>query len=42
MKKAWDAVVTAKDLYLEVIEWLGPAGTGTLWPASLIAVWWLL
>jgi hypothetical protein len=42
MTKAWEWIVAAKDMYLEVIDWMGSGGVGVLWPASLVAVWWLL
>lgn len=38
MTKAWNAVLTAKDLYLEIIDWMGAAGNGTVWPALIAAV----
>jgi hypothetical protein len=39
--KAWGWAVTAKDIYLEILDWVGVGGVGVLWPASLVAVWWL-
>jgi hypothetical protein len=38
MKKMWDGMVTAKDLYVEIMDWLGPDGVGLLWPLSIAAV----
>jgi hypothetical protein len=38
MKKMWDGMVTAKDLYVEIMDWLGPDGVGVLWPASLLTL----
>lgn len=42
MSKALEWAVTAKDMYLEVIEWIGNGGVGVLWPASLIALAWVM
>ena len=35
--KARDAIVTATDIYLEIIDWMGAPGVGTLWPISVAA-----
>lgn len=40
--KAWEWAVAAKDIYLELIDWVGTGGVAVLWPVSLIAVWWFL
>jgi hypothetical protein len=40
--KAWEWAVTAKDIYLEILDWVGVGGVAALWPASLVAVWWFL
>jgi hypothetical protein len=42
MTKAWNAVVTAKDLYLTLIEEMGAVGNGTIWPVLILATWWWL
>lgn len=37
MTKAWNAIVTAKDLYLTLIEEMGAVGNGTVWPLLIAA-----
>jgi hypothetical protein len=40
LAKAWEWAVSAKDIYLEILDWIGVGGVGALWPASVIAAIW--